>query len=239
MTTYHDSDIDAQWGVPSKPKVPYKRCYETHPALKVGDKLIYGGNCGSPIVLDADIYVALQSGMAVRTPYPWEQTEPTIQVQFSIADMGVPSSVKDFKAMITWLCNQLQLDKKIHVGCIGGHGRTGMVLAAVIAQFTGEKDAIQFVRKNYCKKAVESSQQVAFLMKHFGMSHAEGAKEQELPTPKSHQKWGSSSVSSGTTKPLWPSSGASEISKPKSITFASSKRKISAVPSARNIFEKV
>ena len=190
-------------------------------------------------MLDADIYVALQSGSMVKTPYPWEEGSPIIQVQFSIPDMGVPRSVPDFKAMIDWLCNQLQEDKKIHVGCIGGHGRTGMVLAAIIAKATGEKDAIQFVRKNYCPKAVESDEQVLFLMKHFGVTTSPGAKQPVVSKSTSGAKWAAPVTSGTKSKSLWPASGASEISKPRSMNFSTSKRQISAVPSARNIFEKV
>jgi hypothetical protein len=50
------------------------------------------------------------------------------------------------------------------------------VFAAIVAEALGEKDAIQWVRKHYCKKAVEAREQVKFLMKHYGVSEAEGAK---------------------------------------------------------------
>ena len=37
-------------------------------------------------------------------------------------------------------------------------------------------DAIAYVRKHYCHKAVESAEQVKFLGKHFGIKEAQGAK---------------------------------------------------------------
>jgi hypothetical protein len=60
---------------------------------------------------------------------------------------------------------------------VGGHGRTGTVLAAIVAEMTEKKDAIQWVRKHYCKKVVESKVQVQFLMKHYGVSEAEPSKD--------------------------------------------------------------
>jgi len=39
------------------------------------------------------------------------------------------------------------------------------------------QDAIAYVRANYCVKAVESSEQVKFLVKHFGITSVAGAKE--------------------------------------------------------------
>ena len=48
-----------------------------------------------------------------------------------------------------------------------------MFLAAVVSAF-GEKDAINYVRTHYCKRAVESDAQVEFLGRHFGHPAGEG-----------------------------------------------------------------
>jgi hypothetical protein len=152
------------------------RCYESHPAYPVAEGVvIYGGACSYPIVKDADIYggfdgysMHMQSGH-----YPWQKDEGPIEFLFRIPDMGVPgtpSEVEQFKNMITWLAEQLIAGKKVHVGCIGGHGRTGMVLSALRKHMAGDENATQHVRDNYCKKAVESTAQVEFLFKHFGIA---------------------------------------------------------------------
>jgi hypothetical protein len=138
--------------------------------------MIYGGSASSPVHKDADIYVSLQGGSTCGLLFnPWDE-KPHLEVKFPIVDCAIPENIPRFKSMITWLCNQLQEGKKIHVGCIGGHGRTGLVLAAITSEFLKEKDAIQYVRENYCKKAVESSPQIAFLVKHYGVSKAEPSK---------------------------------------------------------------
>jgi hypothetical protein len=98
--------------------------------------------------------------------YPWVEGESFL---FHIPDMGVPKNPEAFKRLIDWLAVQLTAKKLVHVGCIGGHGRTGTVFAALVAKMTGNLDSIKYVREAYCHKAVESDSQVAFLGKHFGV----------------------------------------------------------------------
>lgn len=49
--------------------------------------------------------------------------------------------------------------------CDGGHGRTGTALASVLVAVTGKPadEAVEFVRASYCKRAVETNTQVAYL----------------------------------------------------------------------------
>ncbi len=151
------------------------RCYESHKPLPLKDGMeIYGGSCSSPIVTDADVYVGLDSGMKLTSrSWPWT---PGTEIYYPIQDMTAPSDPASFKKLVDFICEQLKAGLKVHVGCIGGHGRTGTLLAAVVAVLMGEKDAIQYVRKHYCSKAVETGSQVKFLVEHFGVSPAEAAK---------------------------------------------------------------
>ena len=165
------------------------RCYEHHPVLKLGKGKLYGGAARSPKVKDADVYVVLQSGdMNGWQSDPWEKQTVT-EVYYGIRDMEAPADVSRFKKLVTWVCTQLQNGKTVHIGCIGGHGRTGTVISAIVAEMLEEKDAIQYVRKHYCKKAVESKAQVAFLMKHYGVSTAEGTKSFTKVEPRSEPRW--------------------------------------------------
>lgn len=157
------------------------RCYESHPVLKLGKGKLVGGSARNP-VKGADVYVVLQDGdMNGRQTDPWEKKQAVIEVAYFIRDMHAPANVERFKKLVTWLCKQLQDGKTVHVGCIGGHGRTGTVLSAIVAESQGEKDAIQWVRKHYCKKAVESKEQVDFLRKHYGVSKVEPTKSFSKP----------------------------------------------------------
>jgi hypothetical protein len=48
----------------------------------------------------------------------------------------------------------------VEVGCMGGHGRTGTALAAMaILSGIPAKESVDWVRKNYCERAVESDTQ--------------------------------------------------------------------------------
>ncbi len=152
------------------------RCYESHPTLKIGKGRLYGGSASWPMK-KADIYVALQAGSSASSASdPWDP-QTVVEIQYSIRDMGIPTNVPRFLKMIEWLCTQLQNGRKVHVGCLGGHGRTGLVISAIVAQALKKKNAIQWVREHYCEKAVESSEQVAFLQEHFHVSKVAGAKE--------------------------------------------------------------
>jgi len=151
------------------------RCYESHPSLKFGKGRLYGGSAAWP-VRKADIYVSLQRGSTCGcTSDPWEP-QSVVEIHFGVSDMHAPEDVARFKKMIGWLAKQITHGKKVHVGCIGGHGRTGTVLSALVAVLLKEKDAIQWVRKHYCAKAVESTAQVDFLVKHYGVSRVPGHK---------------------------------------------------------------
>jgi len=167
----------------------YKSCYHTHPPLKVvippeklknGQKdemitYLYGGNCATPIVKDATIYVGLDYSMAdYPSMYPWN--DGPIAVFFKIQDMSTPKDPDEFKKMIKWLADKVLEGEKVHVGCIGGHGRTGMVLSALVYELTGNNDAIAYVREHYCEKAVETDTQINFLHKHFGLKKVKAVK---------------------------------------------------------------
>ena len=166
----------------------YAPCYEKHPVIefKNAPGKLYGGSCHTPKILTADVYVGLDSHMGFpRRSYPWEKTKAgPIEVHFKIVDQAAPSDVKQFVAMIGWLKLQLMEGRNVHVGCFGGHGRTGLVLAALVKEIDGIEDAITHVRKVYCEKIVESKVQAKFLNLTFGIT--------EVAPSKMHLDWTSS-----------------------------------------------
>ncbi len=169
-------------------------CYKGHPALPIPGTnfVIYGGSCSTPAVTDADVYIGFESGMRwTQRHWPWKKGT---EIQFLIRDFNAPDNPEEFKKLVTWTKKQIEAGMKVHAGCFGGHGRTGMFLAAVVAEF-GEKDAINYVRKHYCHKAVESNKQVQFLHEQFGITKAQGAKEGLYRSGAGH------STSSKTSKP--------------------------------------
>lgn len=156
-------------------------CWKNHPLLPIEVEgqtfFITGGSCTyvQPSQIETyDVFVGLDRGMVLsKMSLPW--TDGT-QFLYPITDMQAPASAETFHQLIGYLSNSITEGLNVFVGCIGGHGRTGTVLAALVAHMTGRKDAIQYVRDAYCKKAVESQAQVDFLVKHYGVDPVEPAK---------------------------------------------------------------
>lgn len=167
--------MDNQAGFQPQGKVyiSNKPCHESHPDLHILNGTLVGGNCRHhDRHKKVDLYVALDGSMQ----HPIFDPALTFKrcVYYPIKNMGIPNNPEKFKILINTIVHYLMGGKKVHVGCIGGHGRTGMVLAAVAATASDmglevpEKDAIGWVRANYCKKAVETKAQEGFLVTHFG-----------------------------------------------------------------------
>jgi hypothetical protein len=164
-------------------KSTYKPCHTEHPIIQFGDGEFCGASCLNPRE-GYDIYVGLDNGMSFKhSTYPWEPSDTkVIEFLFPIVDMQAPSNAENFMKLVEYLADQLSLGKRIHAGCIGGHGRTGTLIAALVAHITGELDSITWTRDNYCKKAVESPSQVDFLHKHFDVKKIEGSKSYKKPS---------------------------------------------------------
>ena len=63
--------------------------------------------------------------------------------------------------LVSYAVRALNAGKVVEVGCFGGHGRTGTLVAGILAKATGMKggDAINLLRNTYCYKAVETQSQ--------------------------------------------------------------------------------
>jgi hypothetical protein len=152
---------------------PFNGCTTFHPplALTVNDKAVevYGSSCIKPNITDAHLYISLDRGAPFfNWEQPWENSDRK-HVRFFIPDGGVPSNVKQFNKCLDYIVQTLDEGKKVHIGCIAGHGRTGIFLAALAQKTIGDKlkedgiSAIDYVRDTYCANAVENLRQVLFL----------------------------------------------------------------------------
>ena len=198
------SKVHDLWKNPAKKKKKSKStdysvsCWSKHPVYKIGDCEIVGGSCTSNYP-DVDVFIALDgSGKKGERSYPWNKG---VDIYFKIRDMGVPENLGDFKKLITWTAKEMKKGKSVYVGCIGGHGRTGLFLAALTKVMIGDKDAITTVRENYCHKAVESTQQINWLNKHFGIKKVKESK------PSLSSVWGNKKSSASGSSFLSDSPG--------------------------------
>jgi hypothetical protein len=157
-------------------------CHATHPVLKFGKLEIYGGSCCTPKVKDCDVYIGFDNMMKItKKSAPWRRDQKGFaeEVFHKVTDFKAPSDPAEFKRLVKWTLEQMEAGKKVHAGCIGGHGRTGTFFAAIAAMQNEIEieDCVMYVREHYCKKAVENVEQIKFLTKHFGVvTKAKGSK---------------------------------------------------------------
>lgn len=58
---------------------------------------------------------------------------PMTEIYFPIKDQYIPINVQKFCALIIHSANLLSQDKKIYIHCKGGHGRSGLFVASLLA----------------------------------------------------------------------------------------------------------
>jgi protein-tyrosine phosphatase len=187
-------------------KAPQPKCAHSHPLLTIPDGksslTIQGGSCYSPQG-DYDVEIMLCSGASLPNKLlPWDKTQ---FVRYPIVDMQAPADKEEFDKVIDWTVEQIRAGRKVHVGCIGGHGRTGTFLSALVNRITGQKDSTAWLRANYCKKAVESATQIDWLFKHYGIEKVEPSKSRvpytsEAKTPHDKKALSQLAFGNGSSK---------------------------------------
>jgi hypothetical protein len=89
----------------------------------------------------------------------WQPDWPAVTIDWP--DFSVPASPETAAQQIHDAYERARRGERVEVGCLGGRGRTGTVLAcmAVLAGVPGE-EAVAWVRRHYRPEAVEVSSQV-------------------------------------------------------------------------------
>jgi len=98
---------------------------------------------------------------------PWLEPEPEgVLVSFPWIDRSVPLDVEQFVKVLRWLLGEIKDGKRIDIGCMGGHGRTGTMLACLlVAQGMPANEAVKKVRSEHCSEAIETQGQIAFVQR--------------------------------------------------------------------------
>jgi len=113
-----------------------------------------------------EMFAGALSNSSHPQQYPW--------LRLPIKDYGVPNHLgaEFWEALANDILAMLKDGMKIIVFCQGGHGRTGMV-ASILCYLLNPKaigpDPINWVREHYCKKAVETAEQVEYVHKMVGL----------------------------------------------------------------------
>jgi hypothetical protein len=79
-------------------------------------------------------------------------------------DMKAPR-LSHASKLVKIAADYIRKGRRVDIGCIGGHGRTGTFLALLMIELLGLKaeEAVKRVRSDYCLEAVESYEQRAFV----------------------------------------------------------------------------
>jgi len=86
-------------------------------------------------------------------------------------DYSVPS-FDDVVKLVPWVMERIQAGSRVETGCLGGHGRTGTLLALLLVQ-QGVKPgtAMNRVWDKYCIEAIESAKQVDLVIDYYEHLH--------------------------------------------------------------------
>jgi hypothetical protein len=92
----------------------------------------------------------------------WEPTWPAELIDWE--DFGLPADPERAAAQIDDAFARARAGERVEIGCLGGRGRTGTVLAcmAVLAGLP-TPEAVAWVRANYRPEAVETPEQEAWV----------------------------------------------------------------------------
>lgn len=101
-------------------------------------------------------------------PFLRKRTNAGRIVLWPWADYEIPDEPRLFARALKWLLREAGKGKVIEIGCMGGHGRTGTVLACLLVlQGANPATALTKVWTEYCSEAVESRAQQE-LVRQFG-----------------------------------------------------------------------
>jgi hypothetical protein len=138
-----------------------------------------------------DVGVYLYSGWVrdefYSTPglnVPWAVESSWPMAHLPWPDYGVPSDPDDVVRAVAWILDLLAEGKRVETGCMGGHGRTGTILACILAaQGVKPGTAIKRVRDDYCEEALEGPKQcdlVAYVYEqHYDGTWRKSSKERK------------------------------------------------------------
>jgi len=106
-------------------------------------------------------------GLASPIPKKIQQGYADNVVFFDWDDFGTPDSIRQFHLITQWLLKYIEAGQMVEVGCIGGHGRTGTLLACMMVLLGADANvAIAHVRDTYCWEAIETNNQYLWVLKY-------------------------------------------------------------------------
>lgn len=97
---------------------------------------------------------------ALYLDHEWRSPGFAYYIEWKDFDTPEEAALDDAVLIVADVYKKARKGLFVEVGCIGGHGRTGTVLAIMcVLEGLDTTEAISYVRSNYCKRAIESSSQ--------------------------------------------------------------------------------
>lgn len=171
--------VDRWWEQPgfgARSFKPLPACHEGNTQLCSGPDVYLGGNNAGAKpsewirTHENGVLIDLADVMdcEVSSTYGFKLPNFANVIQINWRDYSVPKSLTldDWKAIV----EEIRERKEALVFCMGGHGRTGTLgaILAILFQLCKPEEGIAYVRKHYCKSAVESMEQVKYIESLFG-----------------------------------------------------------------------
>lgn len=124
----------------------------------------------NPYAYDVSVFLA---GDNLAPPRIWWHGQlgnayDHVDVCWYIQDREPPTK-SAMDVMVPHFMKWLEEGKKVSVSCIGGHGRTGTILAIINGLITKTKSPVEDVRKAICDKMVESRSQEEFIYTYLNL----------------------------------------------------------------------
>jgi hypothetical protein len=147
------SPIRQEWEAPGRPRA--ERHVHRSPVTFVDGTTVTGVSFAAQNPYHRETAPSFGLYLDERWAPPWPHTH----VEWP--DFGVPADLDSFCAALADALERARRGEIVELGCLGGHGRTGTALACLaILSGTPPNEAVEWVRANYCEKAVETDEQL-------------------------------------------------------------------------------
>ena len=156
VTANELSDIRSDWEAAGRPAP--ERHVHRDPVAFPGGAVVTAVTFLGAKAYERDVAPRFGLYLDERWEPPWDHAK------VDWPDFGLPADAAALRVALQDLLDRAKGDAPVEVGCLGGHGRTGTALAclAVLAGIPAA-DAVEWVRSNYCPRAVETDDQEAFV----------------------------------------------------------------------------
>lgn len=147
-------------------RVKMKKCRHTRDEVRCGAFRVCAGGAMHLREQDfsnLDVVIRLTASYEHPSIYP----DVVEVISFPIPDFQVPG--EGWAELIHEVIGRLESGQKVLVHCMGGHGRTGLFLASIIAKLEPDvENPVVVMRERYCQKAIETREQEACIFRFAG-----------------------------------------------------------------------